>query len=478
MKSKTILQHLQEHHIAIQAMCNGKHQCGQCKVKIFNRELDWSDEEKALLNEEDIKNQIHLACFHTFQQHDHILVCQQDMDILEDMSEDDKQNFCFCFGIGLIVDIGTTTVVMKWIDRQNGKCLDTVAFVNPQVSFGGDVISRIHYQNTHQTTLLHDLLIESLENHIIQKNRKINQMIFCGNTTMIYFLLGEDVKPLGEAPFTVLKKDMQRISSRSLFKNVDVDCPVITFPHISAYVGGDITAGILATRLDMQKEKTLFMDLGTNGEMVIGNQEELIATSSAAGPAFEGVGISCGGSSIPGAICDLRLRPLTLKTIHNQSPQCLCGSGLIALMSECVKYRLIDPLGKLIDRNELSITGHLTLYQKDIQNFQLAKAAIQTGVTILLKDCQVQKMMIAGGFGSHLDINDLKILKVIPQDIQNIQYCQNSALKGCYLLLMTQDFHRVHEIARKVKTINLATHSDFEDVYLESLYFYDEDHCL
>ncbi len=142
-------------------------------------------------------------------------------------------------------------------------------------------------------------------------------------------------------------------------------------------------------------------------------------------------------------------------------------------MSECIKYRMIEPIGKIIDNKEIVLTSNIRLNQKDIQNFQLAKAAIQTGVTVLLEQYPVDTIAIAGGFGSHLNINDLKEMKVIPQHIQNIKYYQNSALKGCYLLLMTQDFDRVNAIANRVKTINLAKYPDFEDIYLESLYFYD-----
>lgn len=266
---------------------------------------------------------------------------------------------------------------------------------------------------------------------------------------------------------------MQFISSQTIFKNYPYDCLLITFPHISAYVGGDIVAGILTTQMDKKEEKTLFIDLGTNGEMVVGNKDSLIATSTAAGPAFEGVGISCGGSSIPGAIHEVRLNPLTIKTIQNIAPTSICGSGLISLFSECVKNKLIDPIGKIINEKYITITPHIKLDQKDIQNFQLAKAAIQTGVTVLLEQYPVDTVAIAGGFGSHLNINDLKEIKVIPDDVQHINYYQNSALKGCYLLLMTQDFDRVNVIANKVKTINLAEDPDFEDIYLESLYFYD-----
>lgn len=472
MKNKTILQYLQENHIALQAMCNGKHQCGQCKVKVLNRQIEINEKEKTLLTKEEVEEGIRLACFHEYQ-NDEVVVCQQNMDILEEIQSSLNEQYHYSEGIGLIVDIGTTTIVMKWIDRSNGQCVESSSFVNPQVSFGGDVISRIHYQNEHNNTLLHDILIESIETELLQKNKEVNQIVICGNTTMIHFLLGEDVKSLGEAPFIVPKKEMQFISSQTIFKNYPYDCLLITFPHISAYVGGDIVAGILTTQMDKKEEKTLFIDLGTNGEMVVGNKDSLYATSTAAGPAFEGVGISCGGSSIPGAIYEVRLNPLTIQTIQNIEPTCICGSGLISLFSECVKNELIDPIGKLINNKEITITSHIKLNQKDIQNFQLAKAAIQTGVTVLLKQYPVEKLAIAGGFGSHLNINDLKEIKVIPHQIHQIEYYQNSALKGCYILLMTQDFERVKSIANRVKTMNLAEDPDFEDIYLESLYFYD-----
>lgn len=476
MENKTILKYLQDHHMIVDSLCNGNGTCGKCKVKILNRKVPLLDSEKAFLSPKEIEDNICLACFHQYHDNDIIMPIHQQMSILNDIEEKNiKDGYK---GNGLIIDIGTTTIVMKWINRENGHCLKTSSFVNPQVSFGGDVISRIHYQNENHNTLLHDILIENLENHLIQENIAVNQMIICGNTTMIHLFLNENVKPLGEAPFHVPVQQMCRISSQDIFKNLDYQFEIITFPHISAFVGGDIVSGIYASDIDISDEKILMVDLGTNGEIVVGNSDSFIVTSTAAGPAFEGVGMSCGGASISGAIDNIKLDPLQFHTIDNIEAKCICGSGYISLVKELVKNKIIDPMGRILKGKQINITSDIYIDQNDISQFQLAKAAIQTGIEVLLKDNNVDTIYIAGGLGNHLDIEDLKIIQVIPDYIKKVKYLGNSALKGCYKLLMSQDFKRVNNIILKSRTINLASYDDFEDILIESLYFYDEDHCL
>ena len=470
MENKTILEYLQEYHRVINAACNGNHQCGQCKIKVINRNLNLDEKEKLLLTNKEIEDGVRLACFHSYHDKDEIVVFNQSMDILDDLDLIENSPY---EGIGLIVDIGTTTIVMKWIDRSTGKTIETSSFVNPQSTFGGDVISRIHAYNQDKSDVLHRLLVDSIEQELILKNLEVNQMIFTGNTTMIHFLLNEEVTSLGVAPFIVPKREMQRLSSKTLFKKYKFDCELITFPHISAYVGGDIVSGIYACDLDLSDETILMIDLGTNGEMVIGNKDSLLVTSTAAGPAFEGVGISCGGSSIDGAISSIKLSPLSIETINNKPAKCICGSGLISLFSELVRHEMISPIGKIYDGTKLNITDDIYINQNDITNFQLAKAAIETGVQILLEQYSTDTIYIAGGFGSHIDIDDLKEIQVIPKNIKNTKSLGNSALKGCYKLLMTQDFDRVNQIANKAISMNLADHEDFEDILIESLYFYD-----
>lgn len=470
MENKTILKYLQEKHISTNALCNGNHTCGKCKIKVLNRNIELTDKEKELLTLSEIEEGIVLACFHSYNKDDEVITLNQNMNILDDL---DMISYSSYTGIGLIIDIGTTTIVMKWIDRSHGQTIDTVSFVNPQVTFGGDVISRIHAYNQSKSSLLHDVLVEAIEKHLIEKDIEVNQMIICGNTTMIHFLLNEDVTSLGVAPFLVPKKDMQRISSRKIFEKYKYECELITFPHISAYVGGDIVSGIYACDLDLSEQTVLLIDLGTNGEMVVGNKDSLVVTSTAAGPAFEGVGITCGGSSIPGAITHVKLNPLEIKTIDDIKPKYICGSGLISLFGELVRNELISPIGKIYEGTKIDISENVYINQNDISNFQLAKAAIQTGVYILLEEHRADIVYIAGGFGSHIDIDDLKDIQVIPEYIKDTKSLGNSALKGCYKLLMTQDFDRVKTIASKAISINLADHDDFEDTLVESLYFYD-----
>lgn len=177
MENKTILQYLQDNHTTIHASCNGNHQCGKCKVKVLNRKIELKEEEKKFLSCKEIEDGIRLACFHQYHESDEVITLNHNMEILDDLDEITNSQYS---GIGLIIDIGTTTIVMKWIDRSTGHTVDTVSFVNPQVTFGGDVISRIHYYNQNKNDVLHHILVDAIEKELINKDLKVNQMIICG----------------------------------------------------------------------------------------------------------------------------------------------------------------------------------------------------------------------------------------------------------------------------------------------------------
>ena len=245
------------------------------------------------------------------------------------------------------------------------------------------------------------------------------------------------------------------------FIKSSVKIEVMTMNHISAYVGSDIVMGIYATNMDKNKENVLLMDLGTNGEMVIGNKHRLLATSCPAGPAFEGVNIECGGPSIAGAVCATKVEnnKLVYKTIDNQDANSICGSGLISLIANLLRLGIIDDTGNFLNKQKkYYLNDEVYLSIKDIKAFMLAKAAIQAGKEVLLKELndEVTTIYIAGGFGNYLEKADLVTLNIISSEEANkVQYIKNSAISGLYKLILTRDFQRVQHISNQTKVIYL-----------------------
>lgn len=301
-------------------------------------------------------------------------------------------------------------------------------------------------------------------------------MVVCGNTVMTHLFLDSDISSLGHVPFQIPIKSSVRLQSDQVFHNISQDFDVYTFPHIASFVGGDIVSGILALDIDKADKYQMFVDLGTNGELVVGNHNEILTTSTAAGPAFEGIGITCGGPSIVGAITQIKIEDekIIYNTIGKQEPICICGSGLISLIAELRRHEIIDEMGRFVDeRDAFYITKDIFVTEKDIQTFQLAKAAIQAGITVLLQEMkEVEHIYISGGFGAHIDVDDLIELKLIPQYYaKSIQNVKNSALSGAFVLLRNQNYKRVDKIVNISQNINLAEYDDFEDYLIDGLFF-------
>lgn len=461
---KTILEYLQEKGISVNAVCGGRRQCGRCIVKI-QRTLPITQDELRLLSDEQISQGYRLACMHEYQDGDIIEPLHDEMKV-EDAVKEEREGYRFRQGYGLIMDLGTTTVSMKWVDLSAGKIIHSSSFMNPQRSFGADVISRIQAARDRKDAL-HACLIEKIEKEILKADIGISTLILAGNTVMTHFFLNEDVQPLGVYPFDIPVKNMKRLDSSLLF-HLPYAFEVITFPHIAAYVGGDITAGIYALDLDCSRQPVLFMDLGTNGELAYCSQQEMTASSTAAGPAFEGSGIRWGGGCIPGAISAVRLKPLSLQVIDDIRPVCICGSGIISLTAEMVRHQQLEHNGRM--KETIHLSEEISFDQQDMQNVQLAKAAVQTGVRILCEEKPVAKIIIAGGFGKGIDPEDLRTIGVLPQGIP-AENAGNTSLAGCMKLLMKEEYERVERIAENTKSIDLAMMPDFQDRLIDSLYF-------
>lgn len=314
---------------------------------------------------------------------------------------------------GIAVDIGTTTIVVNLLELSTGKIIDKAGTYNKQSIYGSDVISRIIFseENENGLELLHKSIINDLNeliNEVIKKAKisksKISAMVCAGNTVMSHFFLKLPAENLRLEPYipAMTKPPIVRASELGII--INPSAPIVTLPSVSSYVGGDITAGVLATMINSSDKLTLFIDIGTNGELVLGNNEWMVTCSCSAGPAFEGSGISCGMRAMDGAIDFIEIDRFTLetsvRTIGNQKPVGICGSGLIYSLSEMMEVGIIDRAGKIIEKknqkrirygadglefivvskDKTANNQDIVITEGDIKNLLRAKGAIFAGI--------------------------------------------------------------------------------------------------
>jgi len=418
---------------------------------------------------------------------------------------------------GLAVDIGTTTVVAKLINMTDGKCLATQAALNPQSRHGDDVISRIAYARTDaKLAELHRLIIDSINDLVAQlcKQASVNaehiyEMCVVGNTTMNHLLLKLPVEQLGQAPYKAFSLDAHDVPAKKLHLQINSDGEVHTVENIAGFVGSDTTAVALATDIDSAEEMTLTVDIGTNGEIVLGTKDKLYAASCAAGPAFEGARITCGGRAVEGAIEAVVVDndDIVLDVIGNSEPRSICGSGLIDAMAVMLDLGIIDASGRFTKPDKLppAIAARIVeqdeqlyfylnraanvservisersvfLTQRDVREVQLAKAAIRAGIKILqrklsIADNDIQHILLAGAFGNYIRPQSAMRIGLLPDvQIERIRFVGNAACSGAQMILLSRYCRdKAHELARKIEYIEIAHEKEFTTVFADSMLF-------
>ena len=320
------------------------------------------------------------------------------------------------------------------------------------------------------------------------EKEQIQKLAIAGNTTMGHLLLGYSCETLGIFPFTPVNINTIVLPFEEVLESDYLKIPVILLPGISTYVGADIAAGLLACDYDRAEKPSLLIDLGTNGEMAIGNKDKILVSSTAAGPAFEGGNISCGVGSIAGAICNIEGvgDQLTFKTIGDKPPVGICGTGVIEIVSELVKAGLVDETG-LLDE-EYFETGYqiaednagnkINFTQRDVREIQLAKAAVRAGIEILVRRYgvgyeEIDTVYLAGGFGYKINIGKAIEVGLLPKELEGkIKAIGNSSLGGAVKYLTQNNTpDRMKHIIETSDEINLSNDKDFNDLYVEYMYF-------
>ncbi|MBQ7703500.1 MAG: DUF4445 domain-containing protein, partial [Firmicutes bacterium] len=419
-------------------------------------------------------------------------------------------------GLGVSVDIGTTTVVVMLWDLGTGEMLDIDAFTNPQGTWGADVISRIHYtiENEKGLEVLHKTVLKAV-NQAVERfiegsafdYDEIKKYVVVGNTTMSHLFLGIDPRTLAVSPFRPQFEGPVIRPAKELGLKGAEDAEMKLVPNIAGHVGSDITAGLIATDILKKDKGHLFIDIGTNGEIVVSGKGKIATCSTAAGPAFEGSSIAQGMRAAGGAIerVDLSDEGVKIGVIGDCKPIGICGSGIIDAIGEMVRTGVVDKSGKLLPPEKLEKKGvapaivslvgkddngtYLTLYsdpdgndiritQKDVREIQLAKAAIKAGEETLMSAVgitmdELEKVSIAGAFGSYIRKESAVNCGLIPDiDHDKIFSIGNSAGIGASMALLSEEaFETTVHTAETIEHVELATRSDFQDKYMMCMRF-------
>jgi len=417
---------------------------------------------------------------------------------------------------GLAVDIGTTSVVTSLIELESGEQLASVSSLNPQAVFGGDLMSRIAFVQFNPGNLrkLQTRIIGLLNRHIEQVTREsgvlakwIYKVVVVGNTCMHHLLLGIDPSWVGLAPYAPVLRHPLVVPARELHLTVAAEARVCLLPIVAGFVGADAVAVALATRIYESAEVRAAVDIGTNGEVLLGSRERLWACSAPAGPALEGAQIRHGMRGAAGAIDRVRVDAdgIHVHTIAEAAAQGICGSGLIDLIAGLLDAGVIDWTGLIdLDRRaalppalrdrvrqvgdarevvllrsgEAGATREIVLTQEDVRQVQLAKGAIASGIALLQQVAgvgseRVAELMLAGGFGNYVSIQSaLRIGLIPPLPAEKIRYVGNAASLGAQLCLVSEpERARAERIARSIEHVSLAAHPQFQDIFVDCINF-------
>ncbi|HEX9860598.1 MAG TPA: ASKHA domain-containing protein, partial [Nitrospirota bacterium] len=410
---------------------------------------------------------------------------------------------------GAAVDVGTTSLVVYLVDLFSGKVVDYASTYNPQVRCGEDIISRIVYAaEVGGLEELQGLVVgavnELIEQMAVRKDiapEAIDNIVISGNTTMTHLFYGVDPSHIREEPYIPTATFFPVLPTKALGLNVNEFGLIYSTPGVASYVGGDISAGILASRMYRKPELALFIDIGTNGEIVVGNSDWMVTAACSAGPAFEGGGVKFGMRAMDGAIekvaIDQATKEARYAVIGNVPPSGICGSGMIDLIAEMFLTGVIDQRGKLnmdagtervragedgpeyvlVWAKDTGIDNDIAFTEPDIENIIRTKGAIYAGIATLLGEVghgvrDLDKVYIAGGFGNYLDVERAITIGLLPDlPLEKFEFLGNTSIMGAYMALISKNLRKdVEEVARKMTYMELSVSRHFMDEYVSALF--------
>jgi len=466
--------------------CGGQGQCRGCRIRVHQGRTTLNPAQKERLSRREIEDGWRLACQCAVESDLVIELRQWDAAIL---SNDTVFAFTPQEGLGVAVDLGTTTLVAQLLDLQNGHVLAVRTALNPQARYGGDVMSRIQFavgeggQRCLEEVARRQIgsLIRQLLSAAHMEDRQLRRVVIVGNTVMHYLFCGLDAEPLSRYPFEPEQAGLQTFTSRDLGWQIEGDPRVQFLPCLGSFVGSDLLAGMLATGLHERERLTALVDLGTNGEIVMGSRERILCASTAAGPAFEGARIAMGMRAATGAIWKVQAQDgaLVCQTLGNAEPRGVCGSGLVDAVAAGLDLGAILSGGRLAHgKKALMLSPPVAISQADIRQLQLAKGAIAAGMRILLRTWgatpeDVETVYLAGAFGNYVDHASARRIGLVDFPPEKVQPAGNTALLGAKLALFALDGEDRSYPAIRARVEHVSLHADpaFQDIYTEAMGF-------
>lgn len=461
--------------------CGGAHRCGKCVVFVDADSFPIYQSEKELLTKRGIEHpEARLACFHKEDAYDGQISSSQNGDKIEVLGVTRIETVQGVVEAGVAIDIGTTTVAIAFIDLESNKVFHQELFLNPQVKYGSDVISRIVQSHTHGVGVLRkdliDLINQKINRYKEQEKFIIERILVAGNATMTHIYMNIDPEPLGVYPFKCPVDEIKEITISESGLTFADDARMLVLPPISAFVGSDILSGIVSIEAKDVHSSYFLIDLGTNGEIVLHRDGTYFCTSTATGPAFEGGNMTHGMPCISGAIQHVEFDGRWYPTIvGGDVAKGICGSGYIEIIDKARNHGMIVKDGRL--EEPLFITDTLFVSQMDIRNFQLAKSAIFTAIQFLLKEAgikqeEVAHIFISGGFSQGIDLNAFERLGILPTGFaKKAEIIGNSSLNGLIEIMHSCNPGQVERVKKNAKTIELNMNRDFNDEFLANLDF-------
>ncbi len=503
---------IRESGLYVPSECGGRGTCRKCKV-VIRPSPETTECEKQHLPNEEIEQGIRLACKHTIETDSRIVLLNTtseakiltegrsgEVDVITDNTLSGQY--------GAAIDIGTTTIVVYLMHLETGQQIASASTVNPQVAFGEDIVTRLKAASEselNQKTLQH-LVVENIEKMISNllnetkiKPKDCTKLSVVGNTAMHHFFLGLDTSTLNVAPYTPALTEAKEVRAKPLgFKEIDAD--IYCGPLIAGFVGSDITSLIISQNLQGSDEVVLGIDIGTNGEIVLSNEGNLFACSTAAGSAFEGATISQGMRGQVGAIEHLTIQNSKeapdMTVIGHVDPRGLCGSAIVDIVSELRRVNLLSPEGRLqegpriirdneaglgyvvVDKHEFNLRNRILFTQKDVRQVQLAKAAIIAGNRILMRiagvdELAIDRILLAGAFGNYIEPKSALRIGLIPDiPMERIQQVGNTAGQGAKMMLLSSAKRMLaEEVTKSIIHVELAGNPEFQEDFIDATLF-------
>ncbi|HYW46591.1 MAG TPA: ASKHA domain-containing protein [Bryobacteraceae bacterium] len=451
--------------------CGGLSNCGGCAVRVVEGEVPADEEMRSVFSDAELAAGWRLGCRAAASGRVVLEIGQWQGAILTDES---PLQFEPAEGLGVAIDLGTTTLVVQAVDLASGDVRAVRSALNPQAAYGADVMTRIGLDRPAELCrVIRSKLGEMVRDALCGGTAR--EILLAGNTVMHHLFCGVDVEPLTHAPFESPNLEERRFTAGELGWDVSGNPAAAFLPAIGGFVGSDVLCGMVAIGMLEEREPCALMDLGTNGEIVVGNRQGAVCASTAAGPAFEAGRIAMGMRAVRGAIDHVRVHgsALDCHVIGGGEARGVCGSGLVDAVAAGLDTGAIRPNGRLSNGARFPLLGDVSLSQRDIRELQLAKGAIGTGFDMLAAGRPVSRVYLAGAFGNYVDARSALRIGLVRGDPRQLTAAGNTSLRGARLLLLNPS-RREEQIAgviRRTRHVALAQDPEFMDRFGESLSF-------